>query len=102
MTGFISFIKQQGIAGIAMGFILGGSINKTVTSLVSDIIQPGIGILIGNRQGQLAAAHYNSVMYGNFIASAIDFLIIALLVYVAFKTMKLDKIEIPGATKLKK
>ncbi|MFA6106222.1 MAG: MscL family protein [Patescibacteria group bacterium] len=99
MTGFFKFIKEQGIVGLAMGFILGGSINKMITSLVNDIIQPAIGLLIGNKQGELAAAHYKTLAYGSFAANAIDFLIIAVLVYVVFKTMKLDKIDLPGMPK---
>ncbi|MFA6171480.1 MAG: MscL family protein [Patescibacteria group bacterium] len=99
MIGFFTFIRQQGIAGLAMGFILGGSINKMVSSLVSDVIQPFIGLLLGNRQGELSAVHYQSLMYGRFISNIIDFLIVALIVYVVFKTMKLDKIELPGAAK---
>ena len=99
MTGFFKFIKEQGIVGLAMGFILGGSINKMISSLVNDIIQPTIGLLIGNKQGELAAAHYKTVAYGSFIANAIDFIIIAVLVYIAFRTMKLNKIELPGMPK---
>jgi len=94
MTGFFTFIQKQGIVGLAMGFILGGSVNKMVSSLVGDIIQPAIGLLIGNTQGELAAAHYKTLMYGSFVSNIIDFLIIAAIVYFIFRAMRLDKIDI--------
>ena len=44
MKGFIDFIREQGVIGLAIAVILGGAVNKLVASLVGDIIQPLIGI----------------------------------------------------------
>ena len=52
MKGFIDFIREQGVIGLAIGFILGGAVSKVVTSLVNDIISPVIGLGAG-RAGQL-------------------------------------------------
>ncbi len=43
MQDFLNFIREQGIIGLATGFILGGAVSKVVSSLVGDIIQPIIG-----------------------------------------------------------
>jgi large conductance mechanosensitive channel len=43
MKGFLNFIREQGVVGLAVGFILGGSVSKVVTSLVTDIINPVLG-----------------------------------------------------------
>ena len=51
MKGFIAFIREQGVVGLAVGFILGGAIAKMVTSLVNDMINP----LISEHQADLLA-----------------------------------------------
>jgi len=37
MKGFLDFIREQGVVGLAVGFILGGAVSKLVASLVADI-----------------------------------------------------------------
>ena len=93
MKGFFAFIRQQGVVGLAIGFILGGSISKVVTSLVNDIVQPVIGLIMGNEG--LSTLHYGPVYYGRFISGIIDFLIIAAIVYFIFKRIRLDSFDIP-------
>ncbi|MEI7497913.1 MAG: MscL family protein [Candidatus Falkowbacteria bacterium] len=93
VTGFVQFIREQGVVGLAIGFILGTSINKVVTSLVNDIIQPSIGLLFGSGQ-ELATMHYKTIMFGRFIAGLIDFAIIAAVVYFGFKGLKLDRLDL--------
>jgi large conductance mechanosensitive channel len=46
-SGFIDFIREQGVVGLAIGFILGGAVSKTVSSLVDNVINPLIGIALG-------------------------------------------------------
>ncbi len=89
---FVAFVREQGVMGLAIGFILGGSVSKVVASLVQDIIQPLIGLIFGSTQG-LKALHLGPVMIGNFLAIFIDFLIMASVVYFVFKKLKLDRID---------
>lgn len=89
---FVTFIREQGVMGLAIGFILGGSVSKVVTSLVQDLIQPVIGLIFGSTQG-LKALHLGPVMIGNFLAVFIDFMIVAAVVYFVFKKLKLDRID---------
>lgn len=96
MKGFLTFIREQGVVGLAIGFILGGAITKVVTSLVEDIINPIIGIIGGGTEGlaeasiQIADAE---IKYGQFISVLINFLIIAAVVYYVFKGLGLDRID---------
>lgn len=90
--GFFQFIREQGVVGLAIGFILGSGVNKVVTSLVNDIIQPGIGLLFGSVNG-LNGLAYSSIMYGRFIAGLIDFSILAAIVYFGFKGLGLDRLD---------
>jgi len=93
---FIEFIRSQGVVGLAVGFILGGSITKFITSLVNDIINPIVGILI-SRAGDLKANYFlignAKIMWGSFVSSFIDFIIIALIVYFGVKILGVDKID---------
>jgi large conductance mechanosensitive channel len=96
VKNFLNFVREQGVVGLAVGFILGGAVSKVVTSLVTDIINPVIGIFLG-RIGNLGAA---SVMigsaelrYGSFISVIIDFLIVAAVVYFGVKGLKLESVD---------
>ncbi|KKS07109.1 MAG: hypothetical protein A2391_00315 [Candidatus Brennerbacteria bacterium RIFOXYB1_FULL_41_13] len=98
MKGFINFIREQGVIGLAVGFILGGAVSKVVSALVSDIINPLLGIILG-AAGELKTASINigsaKILYGDFISVIVDFLIIALVVYYGVKTLKLDQLDKP-------
>ncbi|MDD5221428.1 MAG: MscL family protein [Candidatus Pacebacteria bacterium] len=96
MNGFIDFIRKQGVVGLAVGFILGGAVSKVVSALVTDIINPLLGVALG-KVGSLSAASLNigsvKILWGDFISVIIDFLVIALVVYFGFKALKLDKLD---------
>lgn len=96
MKGFFEFIRSQGIVGLAVGFIMGGSITKFITSFVTDIVNPLVGILI-SRAGDLKSNYIPigsaKIMWGNFISNFIDFIIIALIVYFGVKILGVDKLD---------
>ena len=96
MKGFIEFIREQGVVGLAVGFILGGAVSKVVTSLVTDIINPVLGIILGT-MGDLSEAYISvgnaKIMWGNYVNTSVDFLVIALVVYFGVKLLKLDKLD---------
>jgi large conductance mechanosensitive channel len=96
MKGFFQFIREQGVIGLAVGFILGGSVGKVVSSLVQDIVQPLLGLVLG-ATGGLNAASFGilgaQIAYGRFLGIFIDFLVVAAVVYFIFKILKLDKLD---------
>jgi large conductance mechanosensitive channel len=96
MKGFIKFVREQGVVGLAVGFILGGAVSKVVASLVSDIINPVLGVILG-AAGNLSEASLAignaQIMWGSFINVIIDFLVIALVVYYGVKKLGLDKLD---------
>jgi large conductance mechanosensitive channel len=96
MKGFINFIREQGVVGLAVGFILGGAVSKVVASLVSDIINPLLSVVLG-AAGNLSEAYLSlgpiSLRWGSFVATFIDFVVIALVVYFGVKLLKLDKLD---------
>ena len=95
MKGFLDFIREQGVVGLAVGFILGGAVSKTVSSLVENIVNPIVGVILGKVDLTAKAISMGgiSLKYGAFISTLIDFVIVAGVVYFGVKMMKLDKLD---------
>lgn len=93
MSDFIRFIREQGIIGLAIGFILGGAVSRVVQSFVVDIINPLIGMVFGSTAG-LASLRFGTIYVGSFIAVLIDFLIVAAVVYFGFKWIGLRELDV--------
>lgn len=95
MKGFVEFVRKAGVVGLAVAFILGAAITKTVTSLVEDIINPLIGLVLGkvNLASMSITVGDAHIMYGSFIGHVIDFVIVAAVVYFGVSAMKLDKLD---------
>jgi len=92
----MNFVREQGVVGLAVGFILGGAVSKVVSSLVQDIINPILGIVLG-AAGNLGEASIKigkaEIMWGSFVNVVIDFMVIALVVYYGVKKLKLDQLD---------
>lgn len=102
---FREFAIKGNVIDLAVGVIIGGAFGKIVSSLVSDVIMPPIGILIGGvdfkdlkivlqqAHGDVAAVTLN---YGAFLQNVFDFLIIAFSIFVMVRMInKLKRIEEP-------
>ena len=87
---FKKFISKGNVVDMAVGVIIGGSFGKIVTSLVNDIITPIIGIIIGGIDFSNLSIQINEakIMYGNFIQTIIDFLIIAICIFRVIRTFE--------------
>ena len=96
MKDFMTFIREQGVVGLAIGFILGGAVSTVVASLVNDIINPILGLVLGSTGG-LATASFSlgsaEILIGNFITVLINFIVIAAVVFYGFKGLGLDKLD---------
>ena len=96
MKNFMNFVREQGVVGLAVGFILGGAVSKLVTSMVADLVNPLLGILLGKAQGLTTYTFMLSgaeVRLGSFLSSLIDFIVIAAIVYIGVKKLGLDKMD---------
>lgn len=96
MKGFMEFIRNQGVVGLAVGFILGGAVSKVVTALVTDIVNPILGVALGTVEG-LKEAKLSigavDLLLGDFVSVTIDFLVVAAVVYFGVKGLGLEKID---------
>lgn len=98
MRGFIEFIRSRGVIGFAVGFIVGKAVSDLVNAFVNDIVNPLVGLLLGSFKDlnemkfTILTADFR---YGDFVNVAINFLVIALIVYIVFKVLKLEKLDMP-------
>jgi large conductance mechanosensitive channel len=96
---FFDFLKTFGIIGLALAFVVGQAASGLVTSLVNDIINPLIGLFLpsGNLDAMSAkviniSGELTVFRYGHLVSSIIDFLIIALVVFIAYKQLSRFKL----------
>jgi len=98
---FKEFAMRGNVLDMAIGIIIGAAFGKIITSLVSDVIMPPIGLLLGkldfsnlyfNLSGQpyasLAAAKAagaSTINYGLFINTVIDFIIVAFVIFLLIR-----------------
>lgn len=84
---FKNFISKGNVLDLAVGVIIGGAFGKIVTSLVNDVVMPLLGIILGgvNFSSLYLKVNDSILMYGNFIQSTIDFLLIALCIFFMIK-----------------
>ena len=103
------FMMRGNVVDMAVGVIVGGAFGKIVSSLVSDIIMPPIGVVLGGVNfsdlkvtlkeavGDAAAVTIN---YGSFVQTVFDFVIIASAIFFAIKGINMlqkKKEEAPAA-----
>ena len=97
---FKAFVMRGNVVDMAVGVIIGGAFSKIVTSLVNDIFMPIIGMIIGNvdfssleiKLGEpVEGAEQAAIKYGMFIQEIVNFLIIALCIFMVIKLINKAK-----------
>ena len=106
---FREFAVKGNVVDMAVGVIIGGAFGKIVSSLVSDVIMPPIGWIIGGVDFkdlaiEIAPAKEGTeavmLKYGAFIQNVFDFLIIAIAVFAMVKIINsLKKVPVPEPEK---
>jgi large conductance mechanosensitive channel len=93
---FKAFAMRGNVVDMAVGIVIGSAFGKIVSSFVADVIMPPLGMILGNvnftdlaitlkeASGDVAAVTLN---YGNFIQTAVDFVIIAFAIFMVVKGM---------------
>lgn len=98
-SGFINFLREQGIVGLAVGLAIGAAAGDTVKKLVEGFINPIVQFLVGSKT--LTDASWTFTLgsrsadfkWGAFVSSAIALLATALVVYLLIHGLKLDRID---------
>src|SRR5216684_994691 len=93
---FMDFLQTFGVVGLAIGFVIGVASSAVVNSLVKDLINPIVGLVLptGNLSSLNAtitspvSGKPSVFLYGDFISQIIYFVIIALVVFIMYKQLK--------------
>ncbi|WP_285228861.1 large conductance mechanosensitive channel protein MscL [Paenibacillus sp. ISL-20] len=86
---FKTFALKGNVLDLAIGVIIGAAFGKIVSSLVSDIIMPVIGLLLGgvNLSGLDATIGDATLTYGVFLQTVVDFLIVSFSIFIFIRTL---------------
>jgi large conductance mechanosensitive channel len=101
---FRDFAVKGNVVDLAVAVIVGAAFGKIVASLVSDIVMPLVGTLLGGLDFKGLAIQVGAakIEYGNFVQTCVDFVIIAWAIFVAVKVInrlrKKDEDQPPVAT----
>lgn len=99
-SGFMTFIRTQGVVGLAVGLAIGTAAGDTVSKMVEGFINPIVQFVVGS-QDSLQAAVWRLELFGRsadfawgaFVSSAITLTATALVIYWIVHIMKLDKLD---------
>ncbi len=95
---FRSFLLKNNVMTLATGFILGAAVGKVVTALVSDFIMPFVGMITPSGEWRQITFDAGGAKFlvGDFLGALVDFVIIALVVFLAGKTLLRTEPEPPA------
>ncbi len=86
LKGFRDFILRGNVIDLAVAVIIGAAFTAIVTSLTTNIINPLLGAIVGkpNFDYLVVTVHHGKILYGAFLTSVVNFLLIAAVVYFLF------------------
>src|SRR5688572_30357853 len=101
VNGFLDFIREKGVVGLAIGIIIGSAVTQTVNTLVTGLINPFIGLVLP-RSTTLAEIKYHVgpegpsqkiFEVGQFASTLLNLMVISAVIYFGVKWLKLDKLD---------
>jgi large conductance mechanosensitive channel len=96
---FREFAVKGNVVDLAVGVIIGAAFGKIVASMVGDIVMPLVGTLLGGVDFNSLSVQFRDakILYGKFLQSLLDFVIIAWAIFLAVKVINRLKKEEPAA-----
>jgi large-conductance mechanosensitive channel len=100
--GFIDFLREHAIVGLAVGFVIGTQVQTVVKQLVASFINPAFLLLFGNNlTSETFTWHFHNrhaeFGWGAFVYGLLDFIFVLLVIYAIIKIFKLEKLDKPQA-----
>lgn len=93
---FVDFIREKGIVGLAIGIIIGTNVTALVQSLVGDIVNPLLGLVLPKAE-RLTDSTFQffsaQIRWGVFAVTLLNFLVVTLVIFICFKLFKLDRLD---------
>lgn len=92
---FIDFLNKYGVVGLAIAFIIGGAAGALISALVNDLLMPIIGVLIPGGEWRTTVFLVGPIKFllGDFAGALINFIIIALVVFLLSKQLSKTKLK---------
>jgi large conductance mechanosensitive channel len=90
MNQFMAFLSKYGVVGLAIAVIIGGAAGSLVSALVADILMPILTFFIPGGEWRYATLTLGPIVLsiGHFVGVLIDFLIIAVVVFILMKQIE--------------
>lgn len=82
---FKEFAMKGNVIDLAVGVIIGAAFGKIISSLVSDVIMPLFGVILGNID--FSGLAVGPVKYGMFLQAVVDFIIVSFCIFIAVKQL---------------
>lgn len=101
IKGFVDFVREQGVVGLAVGLAIGVAAGGAVTSIVDNFISPIIGFILGNESLagldwtviELDSGRELVIGWGAILDAIITLLATAFVIYGLVKWLNLDKLD---------
>lgn len=99
--GFIKFIREHAIVGLAVGFVIGSQTQLIVKQLTEGFIVPLFNLILGGTKlnDRTATVHLNgndaTFLWGAMAHALLNLLVVLAIVYAIIKVLKLDKVDLP-------
>lgn len=106
LEGFVYFLREKAVVGLAVGFIIGQQAQGLIKQLVDSFITPFLNVLVGSNLAErkftiVPGDNSTLVTWGKFVYVAINFIFVILAIYIIIKIFKLDKLDLPKSSKKK-
>ena len=95
-SDFTSFIRDQGVVGVGIGLVLGIQIKAVVDEVMKHFVNPVTAALLpggGGLSAQAVKIGSVKIGWGAIVYSLFTFLIVAFIIYAAYKALRLDKLK---------
>ena len=86
---FKAFLLKNNVMSLAVAFIMGAAVGKLVSALVTDLVMPVVGMLSAGGEWRKIAFEVGGAKFlvGDFLGAALDFAVIALVVFLITKSL---------------
>jgi large conductance mechanosensitive channel protein len=100
VNGFLEFLREHAVVGLAIGFVIGTQVQSVVKQLVSSFISPLFTLFLGKsiETRSFSLTYEDRIAtfpWGAFIYGLLNFLFVVIAIYLIVKILKLDKLDKP-------
>lgn len=101
---FRGFLTRTNALALAVGVIIGAAVGSVVSALAADILMPIVGVFLPGgdwREAKIPLDDKNAILYGHFLGTLVDFLIVSLVIFLIVRTL-VKPVPTPAAEPMKK